>query len=82
MATGQEIIDGYHDKLDSLKEKIDKSSEEIIKVIDLNKLLENPQQYLESIARQYYESHVPELKKAIKIGEEEAKGILKKYCKT
>ena len=79
MATGREIIDGYHDKLEILKEDIEKDSEKILKAINIDALLKNPKEYLTKLGKQYYESHTPNLKKAIKIGEDEANKMIKKY---
>ena len=82
MSDGQIIIDDYHDKLDEIKEAVEKDSEKILKAIDLDALLANPEQYLINLGKQYYESHTPNLKKAIKIGEDEAKAMIRRYVKT
>ena len=82
MPDGQIIIDDYHDKLDELKDVVEKDSQKILKAIKLDALLANPEQYLINLGKQYYESHQHNLKKAIKIGEDEAKAIVKQYVKT
>ena len=82
MPDGQIIIDDYHDKLDELKDVVEKDSQKILKAINLDALLANPEQYLINLGKQYYESHQHNLKKAIKIGEDEAKAIVKQYVKT
>tara|TARA_Y100000401_G_scaffold117578_1_gene127326 strand:+ start:5507 stop:5773 length:267 start_codon:yes stop_codon:yes gene_type:complete len=81
MATGREIIDNYHDKLEVIKEDIEKDSEKILKAINIDELLKDPAQYLTKLGKQYYESHTDNLKKAIKIGEVEADRMIKKYVK-
>jgi len=82
MPDGQIIIDDYHDKLDELKATVEKDSEKILKAIKLDALLANPEQYLINLGKQYYESHQENIKKAIKLGKEEAEQMVKRYVKT
>ena len=82
MPDGQFIIDAYHDKLDEIKAEVEKDSEKILKAINLDALLANPEQYLINLGKQYYESHQENIKKAINIGKEEAEQMVKRYVKT
>ena len=82
MPTGREIIDGYHDKLDAIKELVEKDIEKILKAINLDSLLADPKGYLIKLGKQYYESHEYNFKKAVKIGQDEAKRMVSKYGKT
>lgn len=70
-------IHKYLDQIDKLKDKVDKNSETILSKIDIDKLLENPSNYLKVIAKAFYESHGQELLEAIKIGSKHGKKILK-----
>ena len=82
MPDGQKIIDTFHDQIDEEKEKVDKTSENILGAISIDKVLTNPKQELMKIATKYYESHGSELKKAIKLGKKEATEMVNKYVKT
>ena len=66
------------DGIDKLKEKVDSNSETILKRINLDKLMENPSNYLRAIAKAFYESHNQELLEAINIGTKYGKEMLKK----
>lgn len=72
------LIHKYLDEIDELKSKVDKSSEKVLKRIDLDKLMENPRKYLKVLAKAYYEAHSDELLKAVDIGRGHAKDILKR----
>jgi hypothetical protein len=69
-------IHKYLDKVDSLKEEVDRQSEDILNKIDVDELIANPVEYLEELGRQFFESHKDELEESIKAGEKKAKAIL------
>ena len=66
--------------MDELKEKIEKESEEILKVINLKhfKTLKNEEQvmYLRNILYDFWESQEDRIKKAIDLGEAKAKKLV------
>ena len=66
--------------MDELKEKIEKESEEILKVINLKhfKTLKNEEQvmYLRNILYDFWESQEDRIKKAIDLGEAKAKKLI------
>ena len=59
-----------------------KTIEEVLESVDLDDLMKNPQLYLEELSKQYYESHMQILEKAIEIGENQANRILKEIGKS
>ena len=71
------IINKYLDDIDLLKEKIDKDIDELLEEIDIDELIKSPKEYLEELAKQYYEAHIDVLNKAIQIGEHQANRIIK-----
>ena len=73
------LLDHLKD-MDELKEKIEKESEEILKVINLKhfKTLKNEEQvmYLRNILYDFWESQEDRIKKAIDLGEAKAKKLV------
>ena len=69
-------INEYLDKVDKLKEEVDRQSEKILATIDVDELLTSPTEYLQELGRQFFESHKDELEESIKAGETKAKAIL------
>lgn len=74
------IIRKYLDDIDEIKDKINDDSDEILEVLDLNKLVEMDKQqrleYITNVLFDYWESKEEEIKKAIKLGQKKAKDIL------
>ena len=69
-------INKYLDKVDELKEEVDRHSEKILNKIDVDELLKNPTEYMKELGRQFFESHKDELEQSIKAGERKAKDVL------
>ena len=73
------LLDHLKD-MDELKEKIEKESEEILKVINLKHFitLNNEEQvmYLRNILYDFWESQEDRIKKAIDLGEAKAKKLV------
>ena len=67
----------YLNKIADLEDKIDNEIEELLKVIDIDQLLANPEQYMQELSKQFFESLGDELKQAIKAGELKADRIIK-----
>tara|TARA_Y100001938_G_scaffold58720_1_gene82169 strand:- start:1743 stop:1985 length:243 start_codon:yes stop_codon:yes gene_type:complete len=66
----------YLNKIADLEDKIDNEIEELLKVIDIDQLLANPEQYMQELSKQFFESLNDELKQAIIAGELKAERIL------
>tara|TARA_R100001594_G_scaffold142750_2_gene189971 strand:- start:571 stop:798 length:228 start_codon:yes stop_codon:yes gene_type:complete len=67
----------YLEDLDKLKDKVDKSSESVLKNIDIDRMLDSIPSYLKAIAKAYYDSHSQEILEAINIGSKHGKKMLK-----
>tara|TARA_R100000700_G_C3167777_1_gene142687 strand:- start:744 stop:995 length:252 start_codon:yes stop_codon:yes gene_type:complete len=70
-------LTAYLNKISDLEDKIDNEIEELLKVIDIDQLLANPEQYMQELSKQFFESLGDELKQAIKAGELKADRIIK-----
>ena len=66
--------------IDELKDKIDKESEQILKVINLNHLITlNKQEkieYLKEILYDFWEAQDDKIKQALKLGEKKARNLI------
>ena len=71
------IINKYLDDIDKLKEQIDDDIDELLESIDIDELIKSPKQYLEDLSKEYYESHIEILERAIEIGENQARRVLR-----
>tara|TARA_Y100000004_G_scaffold52855_1_gene58729 strand:+ start:274 stop:525 length:252 start_codon:yes stop_codon:yes gene_type:complete len=67
----------YLNKIAKLEDRIDQQVDELLKAIDLDKLLVNPKPYMEEISKQFYESLEDELLEAIEAGEQKADSIIR-----
>lgn len=74
------IIHKYLDEIDDIQEVVEKRSEKILELIDMEELLKNPQEFLLNIAQDFYELHSDELDRSIKAGEKQARAIINKYA--
>ncbi len=68
-------LTNYLNKITDLEERIDKEVEQLLKAVDIDKLLVNPKIYMEELSKQFFESLDDELKEAIKAGEIKADRI-------
>ena len=71
------MISNYLDKIDLLDEEVDRNADNILNVIDMDKLLEDPEGYLLSLGDAFLKEHIDEIEKASKEGKKFAKKILK-----
>ena len=71
------ILNNLLDKIDALKNKVDTEAGEILEVLDVDKVIDNPREYLEDIASQFIESYEDEMEEAKVMGENYARSILK-----
>ena len=49
----------------------------MLEKIDIDELIKSPKEYLEELAKQYYEAHIDILNEAIRLGEKQSERILK-----
>ena len=68
-------LTNYLNKITDLEERIDKEVEQLLKAVDIDKLLVNPKINMEELSKQFFESLDDELKEAIKAGEIKADRI-------
>ena len=68
-------LTNYLNKITDLEERIDKEVEQLLKAVDIDKLLVNPKIYMEELSKQFFASLEDELKEAIKAGEIKADRI-------
>ena len=71
------VLKSYLDKISDLEDKIDNEIEELLRIIDIDQLLANPEAYMTELSKQFFESLDDELKQAIEAGELKADRIIK-----
>tara|TARA_Y100000401_G_scaffold102627_1_gene93079 strand:+ start:147 stop:389 length:243 start_codon:yes stop_codon:yes gene_type:complete len=71
------VLKSYLDKISDLEDKIDNEIDELLRVINIDQLLANPEIYMRELSKQFFESLDDELKEAIEAGELKADRIIK-----
>tara|TARA_R100001530_G_scaffold91763_1_gene63791 strand:+ start:156 stop:407 length:252 start_codon:yes stop_codon:yes gene_type:complete len=71
------VLKSYLDKITDLEEQIDREVDELLRVIDIDQLLANPEKYMQELSKQFFESLDDELKQAIDAGQVKADRIIK-----
>ncbi len=71
------VLKSYLDKISDLEDKIDNEIDELLRIIDIDQLLANPEAYMTELSKQFFESLDDELKEAIEAGELKADRIIK-----
>ena len=71
------VLKSYLDKITDLEDKIDNEIDELLRVIDIDQLLANPEVYMRELSKQFFESLDDEMKEAIEAGEIKADRIIK-----
>lgn len=69
-------VQHYVERIDILKERIEKDSEKILPIIDLDRLLEDPESYLLLLASEFLTQHEKEIQAGAKEGRSFAKKVL------
>tara|TARA_R100001015_G_C4630520_1_gene192210 strand:- start:2524 stop:2745 length:222 start_codon:yes stop_codon:yes gene_type:complete len=72
------MVNNFLDKIDILKIKIENNADNILKAIDIDELLKDPESYLKALAQKFLEDHDREIKQGFKEGEKFATKILDK----
>ena len=71
------VLKSYLDKISDLEDKIDNEIDELLRIIDIDQLLANPEAYMTELSKQFFESLDDEIKEAIEAGELKADRIIK-----
>ena len=71
-----QVLKSYLNTITNLEETINKEVDGILRVIDVDQLLDNPEAYMQEISKQFFESLDDELKQAIEAGELKADRII------
>ena len=71
------VLKSYLDKISDLEDKIDNEIDELLRVINIDQLLANPEIYMRELSKQFFESLDDEIKEAIEAGELKADRIVK-----
>ena len=66
----------YLNKITDIEEKIDTDIDQLLEAVDIDRLLANPEQYMEELSKQFFESLNDELIQAIQAGELKADRII------
>ena len=66
----------YLNKITDIEEKIDTDIDQSLEAVDIDRLLANPEQYMEELSKQFFESLNDELIQAIQAGELKADRIV------
>ena len=77
----ENTIQNYINRIDVLEKKVDKGKDQLLKFIDLEQLLDSPQEYLKNLAMDFYEENEGILREAIDLGEKKAKKLVGIYGK-
>lgn len=72
------LIHNYLDKLEITKLKMSKDADKILKAINIDELLANPESYLNSLGKAFLDEHEKEIKSGFEQGQKFAEEILKK----
>ena len=66
----------YLNKITDIEEKIDTDIDQLLEAVDIDRLLATPEQYMEELSKQFFESLNDELIQAIQAGELKADRII------
>ena len=72
------IVNKFLDKIDILKLKIKQDADNILKAIDMDELLKDPESYLTALGEQFMKQHDKEIKQGFKEGKKFANKIIEK----
>ena len=72
-----QLVHNYLDKLDKLDDVIVDDADNILKAINLDELLKDPEGYLMALGDAFLKEHLPEIEKASDEGKKFAVKILK-----
>lgn len=71
-----ELIHQLQDRIDQINEEIENDAELILKQIDLDELLKDPNGYLSALAQAFMEQHIDEIQEGANAGARYAEKVL------
>jgi hypothetical protein len=71
------LVKKHQENLEVLREEIKGRKEEILSNINIDDLMMNPKLYLDTLAKEFYESNTDKFEKAIKLGKDLSTDMLK-----
>lgn len=72
-----QLVHNYLDSIDDLQQQIIDDADLILKAINLDDLLQNPETYLTQLGQAFLEEHIDEIKQGAKEGKKFAQNVLK-----
>jgi len=72
------IVNNFLDKIDILKLKVGQDADNILKAINIDDLLKDPESYLTALGEQFMQDHDKEIKQGYKEGQKFATKIIDK----
>tara|TARA_R100000664_G_scaffold12586_1_gene20185 strand:+ start:1617 stop:1847 length:231 start_codon:yes stop_codon:yes gene_type:complete len=73
-----QLVRNYFRKLEKLEDKIKEDADNILKAIDLDELLVDPEGYLMALSDAFLKEHMIEIEQAVKEGQRFARQVLDK----
>ena len=73
-----QLLNKYLDTIEIIKLKMAKDADQILKAIDLDELLKNPENYLQGLGKAFLDEHSTEIKKGFEEGKNFANEVMKK----
>ncbi len=72
-----QLVREYINSLDKLEEEVSNNADKILDVVDLDKLLEDPENYLLSLGDAFIKEHIDEIQEASNEGKVFANKVIK-----
>ena len=72
-----QLVRDYINSLDKLEEEVSNNADKILDVVDLDKLLEDPENYLLSLGDAFIKEHIDEIQEASNEGKVFANKVIK-----
>lgn len=73
-----QLVRSYFRKLEKLEDKIKEDADNILKAVDLDELLKDPEGYLMALSDAFLKEHMIEIEQAVKEGQRFARQVLDK----
>ena len=73
-----QLVRSYFRKLEKLEDKIEEDADNILKAVDLDELLKDPEGYLMALSDAFLKEHMIEIEQAVKEGQRFARQVLDK----
>lgn len=73
-----DIVSNYLDKIDEISISVINDADKILEAIDLDELLQNPEEYLNALGNQFIADHKKEIQQGYDTGKRFANEVLKR----